>query len=225
MRRLLLFDIDGTLLRTEGAGRRATRAALLDVFGTAGAIDTHHFGGKTDYFTLIELLRDAGHDEASIGPKIPQFIQAMGQHMAVMIRQYPAYALPGALAAISHLRQHQPDSLLGIVTGNAPTSARVKLQAAGYDPDWFMIGAYGTESSNRDDLPRLALERAQTHSGTRYAPDAVTVIGDTALDIQAARANGFRVIAVKTGFEDPDVLQAAEPDILLDDLTTLLEVL
>lgn len=222
--KLYLFDIDGTLLKTDGAGRRATHDAIQEVFGTSAGLDGYHFGGKTDWYTLTLLLSEFGHTQESIGQRMRHFEAAMGRHMARHIRDYPARALPGALDAVARLHQ-TPGVLLGIVTGNAPTSARVKLESARFNPDWFLVGAFGTESVNRDALPRLALQRASQHVGQTLDAAYVTVIGDTALDVQAARASGMRVVGVRTGFEDAAVLAAAEPDELLDDLTTLLDVL
>jgi len=224
MERLLLFDIDGTLLRTKGAGRVSTKAAMLEVFGTASTIDTHHFGGKTDWFTLSQLLQTHGHTPESIGERLKLFEESIGRHITANIAMHPAKSLPGAMEAVLALRQ-RADVLLGIVTGNAPTSAAVKLRSAGYDPAWFLVGAYGTESMDRNDLPRFAMERARALPDAKFRPETTVIIGDTVMDVLAARANDMRVIAVKTGFEDPAALEAAEPDILLDDLTTLLDVL
>lgn len=222
--RLILFDIDGTLLRTSGAGRNATRDAMIEVFGTAATIDTHHFGGKTDWFTLTTLLADHGYTQESIGIKMVDFIDAIGRSILPYLEQTPARALPGARDAITLLRQNET-TLLGIVTGNAPTSGRAKMQSAGFDPAWFPVGAFGSESVDRNDLPRFALERAIAYARHEIDPARCTIIGDTIMDIQAARANNMRVIAVKTGFEDQDALAAAGADHLLDDLTTLFDVL
>ncbi len=85
MQRLLLFDIDGTLLRTKGAGRVSTKAAMLEVFGTASTIDTHHFGGKTDWFTLVQLLQNHGHTLESVGERLRLFEQSIGRHIEANI--------------------------------------------------------------------------------------------------------------------------------------------
>lgn len=223
-RRLLLFDIDGTLLKTAGAGRNATRDAMLEVFGTASTVDSHHFGGKTDWYTLATLLSPYGYDAAAVGERMADFVDAMGRHIAHHIQAHPAHALPGALHAVTTLRD-DPHSLIGIVTGNAPTSAAVKLRSAGFDPDWFAVGAYGSESIRREDLPRLAQDRAAALTGAPFPPQRCIVIGDTVMDVAAARANAMRVIAVRTGFEDPAALRDSAPDHLLDDLSGLLHLL
>lgn len=221
---LILFDIDGTLLKTQGAGRVATKNAMLEVFGTASTLDSHHFGGKTDYYTLLELLRPHGFDYETVGQRMEQFVEAMGRHMAESIQTYPAAPLPGALEAVDYLLGRE-NVMLGLVTGNAPTSACLKLESAGFDPDWFAIGAYGSESVNRDDLPRLALERAVYYAGHEISPQQAIIIGDTALDVQAARANQMGVIGVRCGFEQGNALIDANPDVLIDDLSSLFDVL
>ena len=108
---------------------------------------------------------------------------------------------------------------MGILTGNVSTTAPIKLRAAGYDPDWFPVGAYGSERMERDDLPALAVERAEKIIGRRIAPEQVVIIGDTPADVSCARALGAVAVAVLTGFSSRDELAATQPDYLLDDLS------
>ncbi|MBC8100507.1 MAG: haloacid dehalogenase-like hydrolase, partial [Armatimonadetes bacterium] len=207
-----------------GAGRESTREAMLEVFGTESTVATHTFGGKTDWQTLTELLTAHGVDAETVGQQMPVYEAAVARHLTRIIATRTATALPGALDAVAALRQRE-DVLLGVVTGNVSTTAPIKLRAAGYDPAWFPIGAYGSEAFKRDDLPPIAVRRAVTHKGRQYAPHEVVIIGDTVADIQCARASGARVISVVTGFEPRDVLVAAQPDALIDDLTHLFSVL
>jgi phosphoglycolate phosphatase len=223
-KRLILFDIDGTLLHPGGVGRASTREAMLEVFGTAADIDSHHFAGKTDWYTLTQLLKPHGHDEESIGQKMTVYNAAIENHIERLAPSHDVRAFPGALQAVERARDDQT-AILGIVTGNMPTSANVKLRAAGFDPDWFVVGAYGDESTSRNDLPAFALERAQTLSEQPITPNNVYVIGDTVMDIACARAIQAVAVAVRTGFESDEALIAAEPDFLLDDLTTLFDIL
>lgn len=219
---LILFDIDGTLLRTQGMGRAATRAAMQDVFGTAGTVDALHFGGKTDWGILLEVLAHEGYTAASIGTHLLRYEQALAAAMQTMLDQYDLRVLPGALDSVVALRP-RPDILLGILTGNLRTTANLKLRAAGFDPDWFPITAYGSESTDRNDLSPLALARACDHLGD--TPLQVTIIGDTPADIACARVIDAQAVAVCTGFASRDELAATQPDILLDDLTGLLPAL
>lgn len=219
---LILFDIDGTLLWTRGSGREATKAAMMDVFGTCGALENHNFGGKTDWLTLVELLTDYSTED--IAQHMSAYEKSMSHHLTRVITDYSTEACPGAIEVVQALRKRE-DVLIGIVTGNVALTAPIKLRAAGFDPDWFPVGAYGSEAMNRDDLPAIALERAIKYFGNPITPEQVTIIGDTAADVSCARTLGARAIGVMTGFGKQEDLIASKPDILLDDLTGLMEVL
>ena len=217
--RLILFDIDCTLLLARGAGREATQLAMQDIFGTSSRIDGHYFGGKTDWQTLVELLQEHGYDAARIGEVMHLYEIAMGRRMAEVIGRYPVQACAGALELVARLRQ-TPAVMLGVVTGNVSTVAPIKLRAAGFDPAWFPVGAYGNEAVDRDHLPPLALARAVAHYRRPIASEQVIVIGDTPSDINCARALGAVAVAVATGPCSAEELAAARPDYLLVDLTT-----
>lgn len=221
---VVLFDIDGTLLRTQGMGRAATRIAMLEIFGSCGTIEKLHFGGKTDWGILYEVLAGEGHTVESIGAALAHYENALERAMAVVLDQFEMWVLPGALESVHVLRQRE-DTLLGIITGNVARTANLKLKAIGFDPAWFPIGAYGSESIYRNDLPPLALERAIAHLGRELLPTQMTIIGDTPADIACAQAVGARSVAVCTGFASRDELVAMQPDLLLDDLTGLVDAL
>lgn len=221
-KRLILFDIDGTLVKTYGAGREATRLAMLEIFGTSTQVEKHRFGGKTDWLTLIELLRDEGHDEDSVEPYLEKYTEAAGRHIEAIIDDFPAESCPGSIDLVTELRT-RASVCLGVVTGNVATTAPVKLRASGFDPAWFPVGAFGNEAVDRNDLPQIAIERANRHFGHTFTGSDVVVIGDTVADITCARAVGAVAVGVLTGFESPDALAAAQPDHLLTDLTTFLD--
>jgi phosphoglycolate phosphatase len=222
--RLILFDIDGTLVLTQGAGREATRLAMLDVFGTSANIETHHFGGKTDWQTLVELLAPLGITYDDVKRAMPDYNRVMGAHLERIIGQYSVMACTGTLELVDYLHQHS-SALLGLVTGNVSNAAPVKLRAANFDMSHFPVGAYGDDAMNRDDLPILALTRAQRHYGHPIEPEQVVVVGDTPADVQCARALGAVAVGVMTGFATREAMEAAQPDYLLDDLTTFTAVL
>ncbi len=215
---VILWDIDGTLLRGGGVGRAATRVALEAVYGTSAGLDTHNFGGKTDWYTLNELLERQGFTLDEIAVRLPAYAEAIAGEMARTIANYQVERLPHALEIVTALRA-RGTVLQGIVTGNVYHSVPVKLRAAGFDPNWFTFGAYGHESANRDDLPRLALERAAALAGRRHDPARVLVVGDTVRDVLAARSVGVRVALVETGKAERSALVAAKPDWLIPDLT------
>ena len=157
--RLILFDIDGTLLKTKGAGRQSTRAAMLEVFGTASTIDTHHFGGKTDWYTLSELLRAHGHTPDSVGQHMDAFVEAMGRHMARYILESPATALPGALAETGADVSAVQEAAQAVCAG---------IAECGYDTE--LLGVEGPDLDGviarlRDDPPQLVFNLCESMAG------------------------------------------------------------
>lgn len=221
--RLILFDIDGTLLMSKGIGRESKKRAMLEHFGETGNIANHVFGGKTDWLTLIELLEPFGKTAEDIGREMPAFQERMAQHMDALRNEYEATAIPYAMELVHMLRERE-DTVIGIVTGNMEKTAKIKLEMAGYDPDWFTVGAYGNESPDRDELPRLAIDRAHKATGHTFSQNQVIVIGDTAADIQAARAVDAISVAVCTGYVHRDKLICRDPDFLLADLSTFIDL-
>lgn len=216
--KLVLFDIDGTLLNSGGVGREAKALAMEDIYGTAGDLRSLHIGGNTDLKLLADALVAHGFRREQLGEMMDAYEQCFAERMLEIIGNYPVRPLIGAHEIVQALRQRE-DVLLGIVTGNARLTTPIKLRAAGFDPDWFQVAAYGSESADRNDLPQLALQRAQVQGGIDIAPEHIWMIGDTILDIEAARAVGGHAVVVLTGFEDQEALLAAGPDIVLNDLT------
>ncbi len=137
---LILFDIDGTLLHGNGIGREATRRAMLEVFGRATGIDMHQFGGKTDWFTLHELLSAEGLSGGEVSARLARYEELIGRHMSDLVPDYEVVMLPGALDVLTVLRQRDA-VLLGLVTGNVSTTAPVKLRAAGFRPGLVRRGS------------------------------------------------------------------------------------
>jgi phosphoglycolate phosphatase len=221
---LILFDIDGTLVITKGAGRASTKLAMMEVFGTDNGIDTHHFGGKTDWKTLTELLAEHNYTHDDMRTIIPRYAEAIGRHLEEIIANYPVYPPPGAMEFVTELRR-RGSPMLGILTGNVSTTAPIKLRAGGYDPAWFPVAAYGSEALERDDLPAMAVERAVRLLGRSITPGQVMVVGDTPADVSCARALGAVAVAVRTGFSTHEDLAASNPDYLLDDLNGFVEML
>ncbi len=223
MKRLVLFDIDGTLLISRGIGREAKRRAMQECFGMTGDLDNHVFGGKTDWGILADLLEPHGFSSAEIGRGMATYETIMARHMREIRHNYSASDLPHARETLSALRQ-RGDIILGIVTGNTSKTAAIKLEMAGYDPGWFALGAFGNESAERDDLTRLALQRARDHSGQVMNGVDVIVIGDTPADVQAARAIDAVAVAVCTGYTSREQLQGSHPDFLLPDLGNFMDL-
>ncbi len=214
---LVLFDIDGTLLLSSGSGRVATGRAMLEVFGTSGNLAGYRFQGKTDWHTLLELLQPEGFSRADIEAALPHYETVVARHMAELVKDYRVYALPGALELVDELGAH-PGVLLGIVTGNLPRMAEIKLRRAGFPLEKFPVSAYGSEAIIRRGLAPLAVERAERYGGQRFAPSDVVFIGDTPDDIDCAHSIGARALAVTTGVSSRAELEQHPPVVVVDSL-------
>ena len=206
--RLVLFDIDGTLLWTDGAGRRAIHRALIEVFGETGA-QNHRFDGKTDPQIVRELMRDVGHDDAHIDARLQGLFIRYVQCLREELRDpaHPSKPLPGVTDLLDALSRRS-DVTLGLLTGNLVDGARAKLEAVGIDPDIFVVGAYGSDHELRPELPAIAQRRARARLGVDIAGRDIVVIGDTPADLQCGRDIGVRAIGVATGRYTTDDLAA-----------------
>ena len=225
MKRLILFDIDGTLLHTNGAARRAFQRALLEVYGTAGPIDTHHFDGKTDPQIARELLSLAGLAQEQIDASLEQLYRAYLDSMAAEVAQ-PGYAplvYPGVREVLDVLRS-RADLLVGLLTGNIADGASLKLRAAGLH-EYFEFGAFGSDSEDRGQLPAIAVTRARVRTGVDFRGKDVVVIGDTPSDIRCGQSLGVFALGVCTGRHTRDELLAEGADHVLDDLSDTARVL
>lgn len=223
--RLLLFDVDGTLVRVNGAGREALREAMRRVYGRTGPIDGYDFHGRTDPAIVRGLLRATGLDDASIDRELPRlwplYREALERELAA--RREALRACPGVPELLVAL-EDRPDLVCGLLTGNVADGAWRKLAACGLDGH-FAFGAFGSDSELREELPAVALERARHASGRRWITHEALVIGDTPEDIRCARAVGARCLAVATGRYSADELAERGPDAVLPDLTDLEAVL
>jgi len=210
--KLVLFDVDGTLLWTDGAGRRAIRRALLDEAGTAGPIDTYRFDGKTDPQIVRELLTLAQHPQATDDAMIQAVCRHYVDHLRAELDR-PAQStriLTGIEPLLAALEPHEraDRALVGLLTGNVAPGAVLKLRSAGLDPGRFRVGAYGSDSAQRGDLPRVAAARASALTGRVFAGSDVVILGDTPDDVACGRSLGARSVAVATGFYDVSALRA-----------------
>lgn len=211
--RLVLFDIDGTLLWTDGAGRRAIHRALLAEAGTAGPIDTYRFDGKTDPQIVRELLTLAGLADADAPDRIAAVCRRYVEALQEELDGAPdgTRLLPGVAALLTALEPHESAgrAVVGLLTGNVKPGADLKLRAAGVEPGRFAVGAYGSDSGRRAELPPIAAERATELTGTPFAGADVVIVGDTPEDVACGRPIGARSVAVATGYYDTTALRAA----------------
>ena len=214
--RLLLFDVDGTLVTARGAGRRAMTIALEAVYGTAGAIDAYDFRGTTDLRAVYEVLRGAGIDDDAIALGLEGFYARYVVELEALIGDGSRVEIkPGVPALVRALSQRE-DVIVGLLTGNIEPGARVKLAPTGLWP-LFRVGAFGSDHADRRRLPAIACARARALVDREVPFDMVTIIGDTPLDIDCARACGAVAVAVATGFHAFGELEAEKPDLLFTD--------
>jgi phosphoglycolate phosphatase-like HAD superfamily hydrolase len=223
--KLVLFDIDGTLLLSDGAGRRAIHRALREVFGSTGPTD-YHFDGKTDPQIVRELMRLDGHSDERIDEDMQRLLRRYVECLDDELRN-PAFTprtLPGVPVLLDELERRR-DVILGLLTGNLERGATAKLTAVGVDPNRFRVGAYGSDHELRPELPGIARARTLRHVGVDVPGDSIVVIGDTPADLTCGRSLGASAIGVATGRYSTDELSRHAPVAVFEDLSDTLAVM
>lgn len=214
---LLLFDIDGTLVLTGGAGKRAMRRTLSDVFGVKDGLSGVNFAGRTDSELVSSAFMRAGLPDTAEArarfreaylPLLAEEIEHPGEGVKAV--------MPGAQTLLDTLRDRE-GAYLALLTGNYREAARLKLAHFALW-DFFRWGAFGEESMDRNELARIAMRRAPTMGVPPAAMSHVIVIGDTPNDIACAGAIGARAVAVATGGYTVQELRRAGAEIVLQDL-------
>lgn len=212
---ICLFDIDGTLLSSGGAGKAAMEAALAAEFGVPADSAKVPYSGRTDRAITRDLFRLYGVAETP--ENWQRFRAAYLRLLPDCLACHQGKVLPGIAALLEHLaaRSH---FVLGLLTGNIRDGARLKLGHYGLFQH-FAFGGFGDEHYDRDDVAREALAAVTRHlAGRAHHPDRLWVIGDTPLDVRCARAIGGKAVAVATGWHTLEQLAAEQPDVLLTDL-------
>jgi phosphoglycolate phosphatase len=207
---ILLFDIDGTLVRTGGAGKRAVETALIEHFGVREIRDEVPYSGRTDQAILRDVLRVHGvpdHDD-----NVRAFGDAYLDRLANCLTALGGETCPGIRELLGKVSHHP----LGLLTGNVERGARIKLE---HFDLWhhFRFGGYGDMHQDRDDVARAAL-RAVRQVFPAVSPADIWIIGDTPLDVQCARAIGAQAVAVATGWTSIEDLAATGADLVLETL-------
>jgi phosphoglycolate phosphatase-like HAD superfamily hydrolase len=218
--KLILFDVDGTLIDAAGAGRRAMERAFREVFAVDGFERTASvpFAGRTDPTILEAIAAALAVPRARFVERreelLHAFVAALRDEMARPDER--RRVLPGVRPLLEELRR-LAGVHVGLLTGNLEASARAKLEPFGLNA-YFPAGGFSSDDPDRRQIARIAHRKLSDLAGVAFRPEDVTVVGDTDHDVDCARANGYRAVAVDSGWVDRSALERARPDALLDDL-------
>ena len=223
MTKIVLFDIDGTLVLTGGAGQRAMARAFEQLFSVPNAFQHIEMPGRTDSWILSDAV--AAHGTPWAATDRTRFRVVYLEHLRHEIEQPGGRkgVMPGVRSLLD-LLVRRDDVYLALLTGNYEEAARIKLE---YFDLWryFRCGAFGDDAPDRNGLLPKAMAAIRGCGGPEVAPPEIVVVGDTPLDVACAAASGARSLAVATGGYDVAALRAAGADVVMEDLTDTLEVL
>jgi len=216
--RLVLFDIDGTLLNSEGLGRASMQSALSEVFGSPGDA-SYRYDGKTDRQIVRDVMRQEGHSDEHIDSRMTALLDCYldGLRAGIESRKFNVRPLAGVFEILDAL-EARSDIVLGLLTGNVEAGARAKLAAAGLNPDRFRVNAFGSDHEHRPKLPAIAQRRFGETLGREVAGEKVVVIGDTPADIECGRELGARAIGIASGHYSVAELEKHEPYAVFESL-------
>ena len=216
--KILLFDVDGTLVRAGGAGRKALNRAAYLLYGKKDACSELSLAGRTDLYNFGAAFKNATGRPASRA-QVEKLHQEYLKHLPYYVRtaiRSGTYEVPAGLKRLLKTLSRDRRVLLGLGTGNMEKGARIKLEPSGFNA-YFLFGGYGSDAFHRASLLRRAVARARKLAHEPFRPDDVYVIGDTPFDVSAGRKAGYKTIAVNTGFSTWEDLRASKPDHLARD--------
>ena len=219
-RKLVLFDIDGTILLTAGAGRRAIVAALAEAVGPTPAFERIRFDGKTDPQIVAEMLEAAGQPEPRESPRVRSLCERYVGFLAQELERPTTRTtvMPGVHVLLERL-EADPGVVLGLLTGNVAQGAALKLRSGGIAPERFRVGAYGSDAAYRPDLPPIAARRAEAIFGRVPRGTEVVIIGDTPADVACGAGIEARALGVATGAFSVGDLEACGAHAVFPDLS------
>ena len=214
--KLVLFDIDGTLLDCGPQVRPLFASALVDVFGTAGDVDGYDFAGRTDPRIVLDLVTAAGVPEQEAREKLPRMRELYLDRLSMALDRQGMRLLPAVEDLLEKLATRD-DVVLALLTGNWEPGARAKLSRFDLNR-FFGFGAFGCDGVDRSDLPPVALDRAERLVGRRFQPAETLIVGDSIHDVSCALAHGIPCLAVATGRTPAAALHQAGADWVVPDL-------
>ena len=223
MKKLVLFDIDGTLMRGVGAVVSSYRLAFQEIFGIDASITDVDCSGRTDPEIVTEVLTARGFDQEAISQGLPRLFAS---YIVNLKREIPntddAYVCPGIQELLDELAGRP--LVLGILSGNLQESSRLKLSLFDLNR-YFQVGAFGSDSAVRSELVGIALKRTEDRFGLTFSGKDIVIIGDSVRDVHCGRDYGVKSIAVATGVTPYEKLAAEKPDHLFNNLSGTEEVL
>lgn len=222
-KKLVLFDIDGTLISTEGISRNALIDALRKTYGTEGNAATHSFAGKMDGVIIHEILHECGLHKDDIQQKFEEVKDAYINIFKSRAKKEHVKVLEGVHELVAELHDN-PDVLLGLLTGNFEASGRHKLTLPGLN-QFFPFGAFAEDGHVRNDLPEVAVERAYELTQINFKDKDVVIIGDTVHDVRCAKVLNSKCIAVATGHYAFEKLEELKPEHTLENLSETSKVI
>lgn len=214
--KLVLFDIDGTLLSCGSQTRGIFSQALTDIFGTCGEADHFDFTGRTDPGIVLDLITGAGVPEAEVREKMPWVRELYTRRLEASLDRERMRLLPGVVEILERLEARE-DVTLALLTGNWRPGAQTKLSRFDLNR-FFPFGAFGCDGVDRSELPPVALERAEREVGRRFRPEETLIVGDSIHDVSCAHAHGIPCLAVLTGRTRAEALRDAGADWIVEDL-------
>ena len=219
LRRLVLFDIDGTILTDRGASRAAFASALQKVFGYTGELSRYDFSGRTDPQIAHMVLRDAGFAATEIEDSLPQLWELYLSDLERSATPERVHVFPGIRELIAELASCD-DVVLALLTGNIEPGARLKLGGAALN-EYFPFGAFGSDSADRVELPPIAMGRASEQVGRTFRGADVVIIGDSIYDVRCGAPYDATTIAVASGKTPAEALRAENPRHFFEDASDL----
>ena len=220
--KVLLFDIDGTLIRGGGAGRKALNRAAEVLYGRKHACSELSLAGRTDLYNFGATYKHATGKKPTRAA-VEKLHRAYLEHLPYYVKsaiRTKTYHIPAGLKTLLKHLSRDERVLLGLGTGNMEKGARIKLEPSGFNA-YFLFGGYGSDAFHRHTLLRKAVARAKKLAKHPFTHDDVYVIGDTPFDVSAGKKAGFKTIAVGTGYADWKELVASKPDHLAKDFRNL----